>query len=218
MVKVMLVDDQRLFIEGLQAILSQEKDIEVVGLASNGFEVINRIETLKPDIILMDIHMPDTNGLEATFKIKDAFPHIKVILLTTFAEEELIIYGFNAGADGFLLKELEREQLIRAIEDVYHDEVVIAGQAARILAKNVRDMKYNKEDILKERLDKQHIKLTHRELEIANLVMEGSSNKYMADELGLSEGTIKNYISDLYHKLDIHNRKDVTKYLQKLVT
>jgi DNA-binding NarL/FixJ family response regulator len=217
MVKVMLVDDQRLFIEGLQAILSQEKDIEVVGLASNGLKILDRIGELKPDIIFMDLHMPDSNGIEATFQIKDRYPHIKVVLLTRFAEEELIVFGLNAGADGYLLKELERDQLIQAIRDVSYDEVVISGKAARILAKKIRDLKYNKKEILQERLERQHIYLTSRELDIAYLLMEGAINKVIAEKLMLSEGTIKNYISDVYHKLDIHNRKDVTRFLKKLV-
>jgi DNA-binding NarL/FixJ family response regulator len=218
MVKVMLVDDQRLFIEGVQAILSQEEDIEVVGLAANGLEILDNIEALEPDIILMDVYMPNSNGIEATFQIKNRFPHIKVILLTAFAEEELIIYGLNAGADGFLLKELDREQLTRAIRDVSYEEVVISGKAAKILAKKIRDLKYDKKQILQERLSKQQIHLTQRELEIADLLAEGATNKYIAQSLTLSEGTIKNYISDLYHKLDIHNRKDVISFIQKLVT
>ena len=218
MVKVMLVDGQRLFIEGIQAILSQEEDIEVVGLASDGLKILGDIEVLKPDVLLMDINLPESNGIEATFQIKNRYPDIKIILLTTFAEEELIIYGFNAGADGYLLKELDREQLIRAIQDVTYDEVVISGKAAKMLATKIRHLKYDKKAILQDRLKGQHIHLTKRELELAYMLTEGATNKHMAKKLVLSEGTIKNYISDLYDQLEMRNRKEVKAFLKSLIS
>ncbi|GAB3805706.1 response regulator transcription factor [Virgibacillus kimchii] len=217
MVKVLLVGDQRLFIEGLRAILSKERDIEVVGLLSGVEAILGEVDRLKPDVILMDIHMPQHNGIEATFQVKAKYPHVKVVLLTTFAEEELIIFGVHAGADGFLMKELDREQLIRALQDVNYGHPVISGEAARILAKRILDLEYDQKDILDERLKKQHIHLTTRELEIATLLMEGATNKHIAETLVLSEGTIKNYISDLYSKADIHNRKEFIHFLRGLV-
>ncbi|MFA1822238.1 response regulator [Virgibacillus oceani] len=218
MVKVMMVDGQRLFIEGVRAILSQEEDIEVVGLASDGLKILDDIEALKPDVLLMDINIPESNGIEATFQIKDRYPHIKIILLTTFAEEELIIYGFNAGADGYLLKELDQEQLIRAILDVSYDEVVISGKAAKLMATKIRHLKYDKKVILQDRLKGQHIHLTKRELELAYMLTEDATNKKMAEKLMLSEGTIKNYISDLYDQLKMRNRKEVKAFLKTLIT
>jgi len=216
MVKLLLVDDQRLFMEGLRVILTREKGVEVAGFTTKVSEILGLVGEIEPDIILMDVHME--GGIEAIYQVKEQYPNVKVILLSSFAEEELIIIGLSAGADGFLLKELEREQLIRAIHDANHNEVVISGEAANILAKKVRSLIYDNKDILDERLKLQHIYLTTRELEMADLLLGKATNKQIADKLSLSEGTVKNYISDLYGKLNIHSRSEIIKYLQGLVT
>ena len=217
MVSVLLVDDQRLFIEGLQAILSQEEEIEVVGLASDGEGILDLVNELKPDVILMDMHMSQSAGVETTFQVKTKYPKVKVILLTGSAEEETIVYGLNAGADGFLSRELDRNQLIKAIYDVNYNEVVISGEAAKLLAKRFRDIQYDNKDILNDRLQNRRIYLTNRELEIADLLMDGATNRYISEKLSLSEGTVKNYISDLYSKVDIHHRKKIIDFLKGLI-
>ncbi|MYL56038.1 response regulator [Virgibacillus halodenitrificans] len=216
MVKVLLVDDQRLFTDGIMAILAETDDIQVVGVATNGEEAIAKFQQYEPDLVLMDIHMPHVNGIRATLDIKESYPEVKVILLTTFADEDLIVRGFNVGADGYLLKDLNGEKLIWAIREAERGEMVISGPVARILAKKIREYKYDKKEILRQKLATLEVVLTPRELEIAYMLMEEETNKSIAQKLYLSEGTIKNYISDLYHKLNIHSRKRVIDFLKGL--
>ncbi|MBD1221315.1 response regulator [Virgibacillus halodenitrificans] len=216
MVKVLLVDDQRLFTDGILAILAETDDIQVVGVATNGKEAIAKFQQYEPDLALMDIHMPHVNGIRATLDIKERYPDVKVILLTTFADEDLIVRGFNVGADGYLLKDLNGEKLIWAIREAERGEMVISGPVARILAKKIREYKYDKKEILRQKLATLEVVLTPRELEIAYMLMEEETNKSIAQKLYLSEGTIKNYISDLYHKLNIHSRKRVIDFLKGL--
>lgn len=213
----MLVEDQRLFSEGVEALISNTKDIQVVGVANNGKEAIEIFNQCVPDVVLMDIHMPELNGIKATIRVKETHPEVKVILLTTYADEDLVIAGVNAGADGFLLKSLRSVSLIRCIRDAYDNEIVLSGAAARILAEKIRDQTYSKKEILDRKLRNRNITLSARELDIVCLLMKNLTNKQIADKLFLSEGTIKNYISELYHKFDIPNRKKLLQYLQKVL-
>lgn len=216
LIRVLLVDDQRLFSEGVSSLLSRVEDMIVVGVASNGNEAMEKLLELEPNVVLMDIHMPHVDGIKATIQIKERFPKIKVILLTSFADEELVLVGLKMGADGFLLKDLSSANVIRSIRDAYHDEIVISGEAAKILARQVLQVKYSKKELLSQKLANRNIHLSARELDIAHLLMEECSNKHLAQRLFLSEGTIKNYISELYNKINIHNRKEVIAYLQGL--
>ncbi|OZU88245.1 DNA-binding response regulator [Virgibacillus indicus] len=216
MIKVLLVDDQKLFSEGVRSLLSREEDMVVVGAASNGKEAMEKMLKHEPDVVLMDIHMPQVDGIKATIQIKEHFPKTKVILLTTFADEELVLIGKKVGADGFLLKDLSASHVIRSIRDAYHDEIVISGEAARILARQILQVNYSKKELLSQKLANREINLSARELDIAHLLMEETSNKHIAQRLFLSEGTIKNYISEIYNKVNIHNRKEVIAYLQGL--
>lgn len=216
MINVLLVEDQQLFREGVKALISTEDDIEVVGFASHGHDAIKQIVELQPDILLMDIHMPHGGGIEATKYIKEHYPHVKVILLTTQAEEDSVVTGLSAGADGFLVKSTDAVRLIRSIRDVYEGQVVLAGEAARILAKKLETFSYDEKEILGKRLKDRNINLSIRELDIAFLLMKGTENKEMARRLRLSEGTIKNYISEIYNKLGVHYRKEVISYLREI--
>ncbi|PAV31099.1 DNA-binding response regulator [Virgibacillus profundi] len=218
MISVLLVEDQQLFREGVHALIATVDDMDVVGMASNGEEATQLMKKSQADIVIMDIHMPNVDGIKATIHLKDNYPSVKVILLTTFAEEDLIITGLAAGADGFLLKSLDRARLIRSIRDVYDDQVVLSGEAAKILATMIVDIKYNKKDLLEKKLVNRNINLSNRELDIAYLMMNGSTNKLIAQKLFLSEGTIKNYISELYNKLNLRSRKDVIDFLLELIS
>ncbi|WP_042221701.1 response regulator transcription factor [Oceanobacillus manasiensis] len=217
MINVMLVEDQRLFSEGVEALISNTDDIQVVGIATNGEEAIATFKKYLPDVVLMDIHMPELDGIKAMIKIKEKNPEVKVILLTTYADEELILAGINAGADGFLLKSLRSTSLIRSIRDVYENEIVLSGSAARILAEKIREQSYTKKQILDCKLQNRNITLSKRELDITYLLMDYHTNKQIAEKLFLSEGTIKNYISELYHKFEIPNRKKLINYLQNVI-
>jgi DNA-binding NarL/FixJ family response regulator len=215
-IRVLLVEDQRLFREGVNALISAEDDIEVVGMVQHGKEAIQHIEKQLPDVVLMDVHMPEVDGIKATIHIKENYPTVKVILLTTRPDEDLITSGLSAGAQGFLLKNLDTTRLIRSIRDVYEDQVVLSGEAARILANKLRKYKNDKKALLGKSLEHQDIYLSKRELDVAFLLMENETNKHMAEELFLSAGTVKNYISELYNKVGIRSRKDVISYLRTL--
>ncbi|MGP4106001.1 response regulator [Virgibacillus sp. L01] len=134
MINVLLVDNQRLFREGVKALTDSQQDINIIGMAPNGQDAIAMITELVPDVVLMDVHMPDMDGIRATAHIIEMHPTVKVVLLTTVAEEELIIRGISVGADGFLLKELYPDTLHNAIRDAYRGQVVLSREIAQILA------------------------------------------------------------------------------------
>lgn len=216
MIHVLLVDEQRLFSEAVRSLLATEEDIEQVAIATSGQEAIEYIREHEPDVVLMDIHVPQVNGIKATVHIKDNFPATKIIFLTSFAEKDLVIAGIIAGADGFLLKDIDARSLMQAIRNAYQGEVVISGEAARILATKIVNLKYTRKDILKEKLLNRNIHLSAREADVAILLSEEQPNKEMAETLQLSEGTVKNYNSDIYRKLQVKTRREAIAYLQGL--
>ncbi|WP_430790413.1 response regulator [Virgibacillus flavescens] len=216
MINVLLVEDQRLFSEGIKALINQEDDLHVIGMAENIKEAEEIIDSKQPDIVLMSIHIPEIDGVKATFQLKESYPKIKVILLTATMEEELIVTGLNAGADGFLYKNLNATKLVNALRDVYHGEMVISGEAARILASRIQEFKYNKKQILGRKLDNLSLYLSERELDISYLMMEGKSNKIIAQRLYLGEGTVKNYVSEIYSKIKIRSRTNAIEFFKKL--
>ncbi|WP_106496251.1 response regulator transcription factor [Lentibacillus sp. Marseille-P4043] len=217
MINVLVVDDQRLFREGVQALIRTENDMDVIGIAENGEEALQKTADMQPDVVLMDIHMPDLDGIKTTAKIKESYPMVKVVLLTATAEEELIIRGITVGADGFLVKEIYADNLHQAIRDAYRGQVVFSGDVARILAQRIRQLTLSKKQILAKKLENRNIYLTNRELDIAYLFMKDNSNKQIAKQLYLGEGTIKNYISEIYNKINIHNREQARGYLKELL-
>ncbi|MBT2216487.1 response regulator transcription factor [Virgibacillus dakarensis] len=214
---VLVVEDQRLFREGIHALIDGKEDIQVIGMAENGEEAIQMTNELLPDVVLMDIHMPILDGIKATAKIKKTQPAVKVVLLTTTAEEDLVIRGIAVGADGFLVKALYPDTLHRAIQDAYRGEVVFSGEAAKVLATRIRELLFNKKQILAKRLENQNLFFTKRELDIAYLLMNDKTNKQMSQELFIGEGTVKNYISEIYFKLGVRRRKEATNFLKSLL-
>ncbi|AXI10472.1 response regulator [Oceanobacillus sp. 143] len=218
MIKVLLVDDQRLFREGVKSILERAEDIHVTGTADNGKEAIQEIEQAQPDVVVMDIHMPEMDGVETTSYVKRNYPGIKVVLLTTRADDDFIISGINTGADGLLLKNLYADKLIDCIRDASCGVMVLSGEVSRILANRIRELTLNKKQILALRLERSGYQYTNRELDVFYLLMEGNTNNQIAHQLFLSLGTVKNYISDIYNKLNIRNRENTIMYFQELIT
>src|SRR5690625_5091401 len=216
MIHVLLVDGQQLFTEAIDSLLRTEEDIKVIGRASTGREAMQVIAENEPDIILIDIHMPTVDGIRMTVQIKDHYPHIKVIILTSFEDKDLIVTGMVAGADGFLLKNMTSKSLIDAIRNANDNQVVISGEAAKILADKITEIKYDKSDILNRKLAHREVGLTDREVDVAALLMEKKTNKTIAQKLYLSEGTVKNYISSIYDKLELRDRKEVIAYLRSM--
>ncbi|GAA0439191.1 MAG: response regulator [Bacillota bacterium] len=217
MIKVMIVDDQRLFIDGLRALISNEIDIEVIATAVSVNQAIEKMVENTPDIILMDVQTPYKQTARAIVKMIEKYSGIKVIVLTTIIDEDLIISSINAGCKGYLLKNHDSKHLLRAIRDVYHNEVVFSGKISQILARKIIETKYDNRELLNKAFLNRNIHLSNRELDIACLLTENMSNKRIAQRLFLSEGTVKNYISGIYTTFQIHNRKELVSYFQRLL-
>ncbi|EOC99557.1 response regulator transcription factor [Caldisalinibacter kiritimatiensis] len=203
MIKVLIVDDQDILKEGLKMILSSEGDIEICGLASNGEDAYNICKWNLPDVVLMDIKMPKVNGVEATKRIKKDFPKIKIIVLTTFNDDEYIYDALKYGASGYLLKDATPERIAEAIREVYNGGALIQPNVAAKVVDRFYEMANNNNG---KSIDKRVDKLTKREKDICRFLGEGKNNKEIAKELFLSEGTIKNHITNILNKLELRDR------------
>ncbi len=211
MIKVVIADDQNILTEGLKLILSKEDDIKICGIANNGKEAYELCGWHKPDIVLMDIKMPQMDGVEATKKIKNDFPEIKIIILTTFNDDEYIYEALKNGALGYLLKDTSPGEIAEAIRTVYHGGALIESNiATRVIDKFSEMAKSNNKDI-----DKRLTLLTEREGDICRLLGEGKNNKEIADDLFLSEGTVKNHITKILTKLDLRDRTQLAIFAVK---
>jgi DNA-binding NarL/FixJ family response regulator len=206
-IRVILVDDHKIFSESLKILLEAEaEDIEIVGIAYDGREAVECAEKEKPDIILMDVRMPNMNGVEATRKIVKIIPEIKIVVLTTFDDDEYVYDALRYGAVGYLLKEIPTIELITALRAVKEGVVMISPA---ILKKLIRQstLKNIDRSIYEENIDMELVKtLTNREKEILKLMITGFGNNKIADHLFLSEQTVKNYVSVIYSKLGIKDR------------
>lgn len=206
-IRIMIADDQRLMREGLKTILELENDIQVIGLAENGRDLLDIIEIDIPDVILLDIRMPVMDGVECTKQIKQKCLDIKVLILTTFDDDDYIIEALSNGADGYLLKDLSAEKLISSIRDLYHGNAILQPEiAAKLVSHITRPQKKGSQE-----LDSRD-ELTDREKEVLTLVARGMGNREIANALFISEGTVKNYISSIYNKLQISDRAKAVLY------
>lgn len=215
--KILIADDQTLMREGLKTIIDLEDDMEVVATAENGKEAILLAKQLQPTIILMDIQMPIMNGIESLIEIKKQYPEIHILILTTFAEDEYIVEGLANGADGFLLKDMNYDQLINSIRDVAKGQMMLPNSIATKLAQRLS--KFNtmiEKEINVVKLKKQGLHFSEREREVASLVAKGFNNRKIAEQLFISEGTVKNYMSEIYSKLGVKDRAKAIVYLNEL--
>jgi len=199
MIKVLIVDDQALIREGLNMMLSLYDEIKIVHEANNGKEAIEILGEKDVDVILMDIRMPIMNGVEATKIIKEKYPHIKILILTTFNEDEYIFEGLNNGADGYLLKDIGSKELVNNIKAVYKGDMLFHGEVAKTIASVIKGNKdVGNKTNLKE--------LTPREMEIGKLISQGKNNKEISEILYITEGTVKNHITNILAKLELRDR------------
>ena len=201
-IKVLIADDHRIVREGLMAILKTKENIEVVGEAQDGQEAIEKVRTLEPDVILMDVSMPRMGGVEATRQIKREFPHIGIIALTMYDEQQYIFDLVRAGATGYLLKDTESSQIVEAIRAIYRGESLIhPSVASKILAEfSLLAQKKGKKPSWEDH------DLTEREVTVLRLVADGKTNKEIANNLNLSEKTVKNHVRNIFHKLQVYDR------------
>lgn len=214
MIRVLIVDDQNLIREGLQMLLSLCHDIEVIGEAANGKEALQIVETKRPDIVLMDIRMPIMDGVEATKLINEKYPDVKVIILTTFNEDEYIFEGLKNGAKGYILKDVKSDEVIKGIKTVYEGNVLLQPEIATKVVKVFNSINRDREmDIMEGKVEK----LTPRETEIAKLVAKGLSNKDISKKLFITEGTVKNHITRILGKLELRDRTQLAIYIKEKI-
>ena len=205
MIRVLLVDDQALFCEGLRTLLDLQPDIEVVGEANNGREAIECVARAAPDVVLMDIQMPVLDGVAATRDIRAHHPNTRVIVLTTFDDDEYVFEALRAGAVGYLLKDVASDRLAEAIRCAARGESFLQPSvAAKVVAEYIRlaDAPHARERA-NQALGEP---LSDRELEILRLVATGASNKEIAATLVIAEGTVKNHVTNILGKLGVRDR------------
>jgi two-component system NarL family response regulator len=201
-IKVLIVDDHRVVREGLSAILQSKESIQVLGEAQDGQEAVEKARSLLPDVILMDVSMPKMTGVEATRIIKREFPHIGIIALTMYEEQQYIFDLVRGGATGYLLKDSDSDQIVKAIQSVYRgDSLIHPAVASKILAEfSLLAQKKGKKSGWVEH------DLTEREITVLRLVADGKTNKEIANNLDLSEKTVKNHVRNIFHKLQVYDR------------
>jgi DNA-binding NarL/FixJ family response regulator len=198
MIRVLLVDDQERFRQGLASLLSLEDDLSMVGQASNGKEAIALAEELQPGVVLMDVRMPLCNGVEATREILKCYPWMRILVLTTFDDDEYIWQSLQAGALGYLLKRTPSEQIAAAIRSVHQGYSLLSPTIASKVFANLKPSASQKTEYQK--------LLSKRELEVLKLIGQGQNNPEIALGLHLSEGTVKNYVTQILSKLELRDR------------
>jgi DNA-binding NarL/FixJ family response regulator len=201
-VGILIVDDQLLFREGLRTLLSVQPDFKVVGEAGNGEEALRQAVRLRPEVVLMDLRMPVMNGVIATQRLHETLPQCKVIVLTTFDDDEYVFDGLRAGAVGYLLKDVSSEKLFEAIRAAAKGEYfLLPSITAKVMAEFSRLSRSSpiSTEVLAE-------PLSPREMEILRLVATGASNRDIADRLVIAEGTVKNHLTNILGKLSAKDR------------
>jgi len=201
-IKILLVDDQPLFREGLRTVLSLHSDFEVVGEAANGSEAIRLTRSLLPSVVLMDLQMPILDGVSATRRLHEEQPSCRVIVLTTFDDDEMVFDGLRAGAVGYLLKDVPSEKLAEAIRAAARGESFLQPSvAAKVVAEFAR-LSGRTAAVMESLIEP----LSERELEILRLIARGTSNREIASGLFIAEGTVKNHVTNILAKLGVRDR------------
>lgn len=206
--------------DGLQIVIDLEEDMEVIGTSDNGKDAYEKIISLKPDIVLMDIQMPVMNGIECIKLVKQKCPEIIILILTTFNEEDYIVEGLANGANGFLLKGIDFENLIASIRHAAKGSLLIPAEVAVKLANRLHNIYANNTEGKIEQIithfNSKNICLTERETSILKLIMEGLSNRKIAEKIFISEGTVKNYASEIYRKFNVKNRSELLDCIEQI--
>lgn len=206
-IRVLIADDHTIVRSGVRLLLAAEPDIEVVGEALTGRQAVEQAESLEPDVILMDITMPEMDGLEATRQIKSSYPEIQVLVLTMHRSDEYFFEMLQAGASGYVLKGAETSELINAVRVVSRDEVFLYPTMAQKLVQGYLSLRKWDEENLPS--------LSPREREILHLLAEGYSNKEIAEKLVISPSTVHTHRSNLMEKLELSNRRELIQYARQ---
>ena len=208
-IRVLIADDQALFRRGLYVVLGTEENIEVVAEAEDGEQAIAKAEEMAPDVVLMDVRMPRVNGIEAAQRIRELLPSTKILMLTVSDEEDDLYEAIKAGANGYLLKEISVEEVATAIRSVVQGQSLISPSMASKLLNEFNSLARQAAE-KKEQLPAPV--LTARELEVLKLVARGMSNRDVADQLYISENTVKNLVRNILEKLHLHSRMEAVMY------
>ena len=206
-IRVLIVDYHMVVRRGLQALLSAEKyGVEVIGEASDGFEAVIKAQQLQPDVILLDLVMPKKGGLEALKEIRSQQPQARILVLTSFAEDENVLEAVRAGAYGFLLKDTSPDELVDTIRSVYADKLTLPQEMTRLLLNGQAGQKQP---------PPAPGNLTERELDVLRLIARGMSNKQVAQQLSISTTTVRSHVSSIMRKLDLENRTQLAIYARE---
>ncbi len=213
--KVFITDDDSFFLNAIALIINAEDDFDVVGTARNGQEAFEKIQSVQPDIVLMDIKMPKMNGIDCVKELKKDFPEMLIIILTTFNEEEYIIEGLANGANGYLIKGIDNQTLVQTIRDLMKGQYLLPVEVATKLAKfTLSHLAKETKNVLPEYITSGNT-FTKKEYEIMKLLARRYANKEIAAELFISVGTLKNYLTTIYEKLGVKNRSEAIAILGK---
>jgi DNA-binding NarL/FixJ family response regulator len=213
MIRLLLVDDQNLVCQGLKAMLAQEEDFEIVGIAENGEVAIAQVAALQPDIVLMDVRMPIMDGREATRLISEQFPNTKVLVLSTFDDDQYVADSMRAGAKGYLIKDMPLDELAQTIRLAHRG---YAQMGPGLMEKLVVNMPKDETDLKNQSPHVDLSQLTPRELEVMRLLRFGDSNREIAEQLYISEGTVKTHITHILNRLDLKNRSQLAIYAHSI--
>ena len=198
-IRVLICDDQWIVCEGLEVILSTDREIEVVGTAQDGAEALDKVAETHPDVVLMDLKMPGMNGIQATREIHDRYPQVKVLVLTTYSEDGWVLDAVRSGAAGYLLKGAPRETLLQAIKGTAAGHTHVDPAVAGTLFDQVTQQSFPQDTTIAQ-------DLSEREMDVLRLLARGLSNAEIASQLYLSPGTVRNYVSAILSKLNVADR------------
>lgn len=204
-IKVLITDDQAIVRKGIRALLATELDISVVGEAENGVEAVSRAESLQPDVILMDLVMPEMDGIEAIRGIKTRQPAARILVLTSFATDDKVFPAIKAGAQGYLLKDSSPEELVQAIRQVYQGETSLHPTIARKVLQEIQTPPGPEQPRTSE-------PLTEREVEVLQLIVRGLGNQSIGERLSISEATVRTHVSNILSKLHLASRTQAALY------
>jgi two-component system response regulator DevR len=203
--RIVIVDDHEVVRLGLRSLLDRHPDFEVVAEAGNGREAIEKVDAYEPDVVVLDIRLPGMSGVEVCQLITEKHPDIKVIMLTSYAEDEMLFAAIRAGAAGYVLKQIGGDDLTRAIESVGRGEALLDPSLTQRVFEEVRKAQREEEASA-------FAELTNQEMQVLQLVSEGKTNREIAEALYLGEGTVRNYVSNILGKLGVANRAEAAAY------
>lgn len=206
-IRILIADDHHVVRRGLAFFLKTQRDIEIIGEAGNGREAVELARTVKPNLILMDLVMPEMDGIQATKIIKDEMPEIKIMMLTSFSDQDHVIPALEAGASGYQLKDIEPDELINCIRKIMSGENQLHPKATSHLLANLSNKESNKRNLLEQ--------LTKRELDVLKEIARGKSNKEIASTLFITEKTVKTHVSNLLAKLELADRTQAALFAVK---